>query len=433
MEVDDDDGYRRMVLDSMQPSDYNSTHNPNLDSNSGTEHVPNPEAKRFYDMLEAADEPLWEGMKTTNCSKLEAATKFLNWKSTFNVSTSSYNHIISMVKAMMPEDNKLPGSFYDTKKILEKLSLPKERIDDCKNHCMLFYNHDKTLTRCKYCGESRYNSGQNKVSNLVMTYMPIGPRLKRLYMSTKTAKDMTWNHDHKTKDESMAHPSDSKAWKHFDLNNPDFANEIRNVHLGLCTDGFNPNNSNPYSLWPVFLTIYNLPPWMSLKDSFINLSLLIPGRKSPSQNVDVFLRPLIDELKQLYEEGIEVYDAYRRENFMMKVILLWTVSDFPAYAMLSGWSTHGNLACPHCMGDTEAFRLHAGGKSCWFDCHIRFLPPSHPFRKDKKGFRAKKSVPSSLGPPPKLTGWDLYEQVFDISIVYEGELNNPKNKDVGFV
>ncbi|KAK9064523.1 hypothetical protein SSX86_015905 [Deinandra increscens subsp. villosa] len=427
---DDDDGYRRMVLDSMNPSDYNPTQQTNPESSNFEGHVPNTEAKGFYDMLQAADEPLWEGRKATNCSKLEAATNFLSWKSRFNVSTACYNHNISMVKALLPEENKLPDSFYDTKKSLEKLSLPKERIDVCKNHCMLFYKQDNTLTQCKHCGESRYKSDRNKVSNLVMTYLPIGPRLKKFYMSTKTAKDMTWHHDHKTKDGSMAHPSDGKAWKHFDSQNPNFAKEIRNVRLGLCTDGFNPNNSNsnPYSLWPVFLTIYNLPPWMCLKDSFVKLCLVIPGRKSPSQNLDVFLRPLIDELKQLYDEGIEVYDAYRKENFLMKAILLWTVSDFPAYAMLSGWSTHGRLACPYCMGNTEAFQLHAGGKSSWFDCHRRFLPLTHPFRKDKNGFRAHKAVPSSIGPPPELTGWQIYKQVFDIPTVYEGELYNSKNK-----
>ncbi|KAJ0475406.1 putative Transposase-associated domain-containing protein [Helianthus annuus] len=425
MEVDDnEDGYRRMVLDNMDACGYTS--------NSLEGHVPNPEAKSFYDMLQAADEPLWEGMKATNCSKLQAATSFLTWKSLFNVSTAAYNYNISMVNALLPEENKLPKNFYETKKSLEKLSLPYERIDVCKNHCMLFYKQDKTLTRCKYCKESRYKSHKNKVPNLVMSYMPIGPRLKRLYMSSKTAKDMTWHHDHKTTEGSMAHPSDGIAWKHFDAVDPDFAKEIRNVRLGLCTDGFNPNNSNsiPYSLWPVFLTIYNLPPWMCMKDSFIEVCLIIPGGKSPGQNIDVFLRPLIDELKELYKEGIEVYDAYHKENFIMRAILLWTVSDFPAYAMLSGWSTHGRLACPYCMGDTKAFRLDAGGKACWFDCHRRFLPKTHPFRKDANGFR--RSTRSLLGPPPELTGWDIFEEVSNIPVVYEGETSNPKRRDPEF-
>ncbi|KAJ0799914.1 putative Transposase-associated domain-containing protein [Helianthus annuus] len=211
MEIDDnDDAYRRMVLDNMYACGYTS--------NTLEGDVPNPEAKSFYDMLQAADEPLWEGEKATNCSKLQAATSFLTWKSLFNVSIAAYNYNISMVNALLPEENKLPKNFYETKKSLEKLSLPYERIDVCINHCMLFYKQDKTLTQCKYCKESRYKSDRNKVPNLVMSYMPIGPRLKRLYMSTKTAKDMTWHHNHKTMEGSMAHPSDGMAWKHFDSN-----------------------------------------------------------------------------------------------------------------------------------------------------------------------------------------------------------------------
>jgi hypothetical protein len=36
---------------------------------------------------------------------------------------------------------------------------------------------------------------------------------------------------------------------------------------------------------------------------------------------------------------------------------MWAISDFPAYDMLSGWSTHGNLSYPYCMEHNKAFRL----------------------------------------------------------------------------
>ena len=35
----------------------------------------------------------------------------------------------------------------------------------------------------------------------------------------------------------MMHPSDGEAWKHFDKEFPKFADDPRNVQLGLCTDG----------------------------------------------------------------------------------------------------------------------------------------------------------------------------------------------------
>ncbi|KAL0347771.1 UNVERIFIED_CONTAM: hypothetical protein Scaly_1793100 [Sesamum calycinum] len=40
---------------------------------------------------------------------------------------------------------------------------------------------------------------------------------------------------------SMCCLSDAKAWKHFDRMYPNFAEELRNVRLGFCTDGFAPH------------------------------------------------------------------------------------------------------------------------------------------------------------------------------------------------
>lgn len=226
----EDDDYRRMVLDSMYPSGNNPTFQSNVDSNTREEYVPNPEAKKFYDMLYDAEQPLlydaeqplWEGC--TDWSKLQASTSLLNWKSHCNVPTSTFNFILPIFKSMLPKGNNLSENFYEVKKSLQALSIPKKRYDACKNHCMLFYNEeDLMLTHCRWCGESRYKNVREKIPHLVLTYLPIGPRLQKLYMSKKTAKDMTWHSDHKTKEGSMVHPSDGKAWKHFDSEDPIFA------------------------------------------------------------------------------------------------------------------------------------------------------------------------------------------------------------------
>jgi hypothetical protein len=44
--------------------------------------------------------------------------------------------------------------------------------------------------------------------------------------------------------------------------------------------------------------------------------VLIPGLKQPSNHIDVFLRPLVEELLLLWhEEGVRMWDEYRQENF----------------------------------------------------------------------------------------------------------------------
>ena len=45
------------------------------------------------------------------------------------------------------------------------------------------------------------------------------------------------------------------------------------------------------------------------------LSLLISGPKQPGNDLDVYLVPLIDDLKILWNIGIETYDAYRKKTF----------------------------------------------------------------------------------------------------------------------
>ena len=161
----------------------------------------------------------------------------------------------------------------------------------------------------------------------------------------------------------------------------DFASNIQNVYFGLCTDRFSPfgMSRRQYSLWPVILTPYNLPPKMCMERKFFFMSILIHGPKHLKRSFDVFLQPLIEELKELATIGVQTYDCSTKTNFTMRVVLLWTISDFLAYVMLSGWTTHGRLACPYCMGSTCEFQLKHGRKTSWFDCHRRFLPINHPY------------------------------------------------------
>jgi len=40
------------------------------------------------------------------------------------------------------------------------------------------------------------------------------------------------------------------------------------------------------------------------------------------------LAPIIEDLKIMWEEGVEVFDTYRQEFFTLRAILLWTIDDF---------------------------------------------------------------------------------------------------------
>ena len=75
------------------------------------------------------------------------------------------------------------------------------------------------------------------------------------------------------------------------------------------------------------------------------LSLLIPGPQQPGNSIDVYLEPLIDDLNQLWSIGELTYDVVSRDTFTLKAMLLWTISDFPAYGNLAGCKLKGKMGC----------------------------------------------------------------------------------------
>ncbi|KAI5323364.1 hypothetical protein L3X38_032436 [Prunus dulcis] len=69
--------------------------------------------------------------------------------------------------------------------------------------------------------------------------------------------------------------------------------------------------------------------------------------------------------------------------FTLRAAVMWTVNDFPAYAMVSGWSTKGYMECPVCKEDVTS-SWHAG-KVCYLG-HRRWLPWDHEWREKDKEF-----------------------------------------------
>ncbi|KAL7208519.1 hypothetical protein ACSBR1_030291 [Camellia fascicularis] len=275
-------------------------------------------------------------------------------------SNKSFDMVMQVFKDILPNcDETIPWTLYEAKKFLRELGVGYEAIHACKNDCTLVWKDNATLENCPTCTECRYKLNDKtgkKIPHKILRYFPLTPRLKRLYMSKKTAAFMRWHKDKRVDDGVLRHPADGEAWKDFDRLHPTFSADPRNVRLGLATDGFNPfgNMSTSYSMWPVILMPYNLPPWKCMKDPFVMLSLLIPGRSAPGRDIDIYLQPLVEELTTLWEHGVQTYDASNGQIFTMHAAVMWTINDFPAYGSLSGWSTKGYLACHNCNLDASS-------------------------------------------------------------------------------
>ena len=112
---------------------------------------------------------------------------------------------------------------------------------------------------------------------------------------------------------------------------------------------------------------------------------------NPKSKIDVYMQPLIEELKILWV-GVLTYDVSKKNNFIMRAALMWTINDFPTYRILFGWMTANKLACPYCMDKTKSFTVKHEGKNCWFDYHRQFLSVDHMFRRNNNEFKKKTVV-----------------------------------------
>jgi hypothetical protein len=327
-----------------------------------------PNLKHLEELMDQATKPLYDGL---NVSLISATIVLVNMAMIHGVSNAYMDELLKYLgTVLLPSGNVLPQSHREAKKVIQKLGLNYEIIDCCSNGCVLYRLDLRNLSDCPKCGTSRFIAGSDTIPARVVRYFPLIPRLLRMYRSAKIAKLLCFHVDHPNleKDEVMRSVADSPARKHVDeVIDPSFAHEVRNLRFGLALDEVNPfrHNNTQHSTWPILMVIYNLPPYLVMKKFFIQLCILISGKQSPTtENIDVFLRPLVDELKLLWE-GISAQDflqALRERQFNLRGILMWTISDYPAYGLILGLCTHGYKACVVCGPQTESRCAKSGNK-----------------------------------------------------------------------
>ena len=360
--------------------------------------------------------------------------KLQNWKSRFGISDSAFTDLLSSIGSFLPQDHVLPVNTYEAKKSLSDLGLEYIKIHSCPNDCVLYRGINADASRCPKCKLSRWKVGKDgkcrvNIPAKVMWYFPIIPRFKRMFKSQSTAEQMTWHANQRTKDGKMRHPADSPSWRNIDYRWPEFGTEARNIRLALAADGINPHNNgltNRYTCWPVVLVTYNLPPWLCMKRKFLMLTTLVSGPHEPGNNLDVYLQPMIEDLKKLWEEGEpNVYDAATKSYFTLKSILMWTINDFPAYGNLSGCVNKGYLACPVCADDTVAKYLPHSRKMC-YQGHRRYLGLYHPYRRQKAAFNGEQELGTARQP---LSGEEVLARQEQITFSFGKELKKFKKVD----
>jgi len=108
------------------------------------------------------------------------------------------------VHDLLPEDNTLPKSYYQAKKILCPMGMEYQKIHACPNDCILYKHEFEEMSKCPRCGVSWYKEKDDEDCSFdenskkgppakVLWYLPIIPWFKRLFANDDNAKDLTWH------------------------------------------------------------------------------------------------------------------------------------------------------------------------------------------------------------------------------------------------
>lgn len=381
--------------------------------------------------MKDAETPLYSSCR--NYTKVSAIMGLYRIKVKSGMSENYFDQLLKMVHDMLPEDNVLPTSTDAMKKFLRVFGFGYENIHACKNDCILYRKQYDGLTSCPRCSASRWEIDKHTkeektgIPAKVLRYFPIKERFRRMYRSRRMADDLRWHFSNASEDGPMRHPVDSPTWAQVNDRWPEFASDPRNLRLGLSTDGMDPFSIQNSKLitWSVLLVNYNLPHTLCMKSENVMLSMLIPGPTAPSNNIDVYLQPLIEDLKDLWDEGVEMYDSFSKETFKLRAILLWTISDYPALGTLAGCKVKGKQACIVCGKDTPSRWLKFSRKHVYLGNRIR-LRPGHPYRRRRGWFdnTVEERSASRIH-----TGVDIFEQLKGFVNDFGRALDKKKKKE----
>ncbi|KAL0434321.1 UNVERIFIED_CONTAM: hypothetical protein Slati_2766400 [Sesamum latifolium] len=171
-----DDGTRSYPLDASR-SEYCYS--------SGPHDYESELAGYFYNVVYAADQPLWNGCTQ---SQLTTIAELVDYKTDDHISERIYDQISRWSNKLLPPGHTLLRYYYNTKKLIKDLGLPIKKIEACKNECMLYYKDDVDLEYCKFCGDARYkptrrpDPHRKKSPYAILRYLPLTPHLQRLIL-----------------------------------------------------------------------------------------------------------------------------------------------------------------------------------------------------------------------------------------------------------
>ena len=161
-----------------------------------------------------------------------------------------------------------------------------------------------------------------------------------------------WKHKQSSSNEIVADIYDGRIWKEFQVYNGDhFLDKDYSFAFILNVDWFQPYLHTQASVGVIYLTVLNLPHSIRYKRENIILIGLIPGPSEPKKHINSFLKPLVEELIELWKGAkFSVCTSSGIKSEFVRGAILCVSCDLPAASKTCGFLGHAaNLSCSKCL------------------------------------------------------------------------------------
>ncbi|CAH1232605.1 Hypp476 [Branchiostoma lanceolatum] len=253
------------------------------------------------------------------------------------LTTAALDDLMKLIEAICPKPNRCEKSAYLVKKFFsDNFRDGKPTAYNCCSTCHTMFKDGQTACT---------RNGCNRGPPIEFYHQDVASQLQRLFAEPMFRDNLECK-NHNREAHVIKDVYDGQAYR--ELTSPGgFLHQTGNITFCLNTDGVSIyKNSSQGSLWPIYLAVNELPANLRFTKKYL---ILCGFWLSPSKpNIAVFLKPLMEQLNKIYNEGFQVEDAEGNEHTIRGMLLMATV-DLQAKAIcMMMMQYNGGYGCHNC-------------------------------------------------------------------------------------
>jgi hypothetical protein len=249
-----------------------------------------------------------------------------------SLTTKAFTELLQLLSVHVPQGSALPKSVHHLKRNF--LQAFPEAEAERQYYC-------ECCQRSLPTPDVACTGGCEGSSSASFITVPLGPQLKKMMEDAETWSALQKRFERQTCQGVIRDIYDGEGYRQ----HLDFLSHPANVSLLLNTDGVAIYRSSNVSIWPVWAAVNELPPSLRFLRQHMLLLAIFYSKEKPV--INMFLRPVIDDINMVYREGVVVHTPVGTHT--ARAIIINCSVDLPARAILLNMKQwNGKYGCLYC-------------------------------------------------------------------------------------